>query len=198
MLNKVWYAWDHANDRLVAYALRRLGAEEASQETEEKIRYSLYVIFSEVEKTLLLLLLATIFGYTIPFVIAYLSLVPIRMFTGGTHNKSNLGCFLHTVFVFVLILVLARMFDTIRWMRLAFVLLALVLTWVAAPIRAQLRYKKSKRMEFKRKATVVLVIQLVLQMFFDGEYIDICSMAVVVQCMDMLWGIGQQALDRSK
>ena len=72
-----------------------------SEEREAVIRFGLLVIFDEVPKTLLLILIAYWMNILGLMLISFVSIGLYRGFAGGFHLKTHIGCFLTSFTMFL-------------------------------------------------------------------------------------------------
>lgn len=69
---------------------------EITDERAEVINYGLQLVIGEVPKTLIMLLIAYLLGVLKLSILAFLIISPYRMFSGGFHLKTHIGCILGT------------------------------------------------------------------------------------------------------
>ena len=71
-----------------------------NDERAEVIDYGLQLVIGEIPKTLIILLIAHICGVLKLSIIALITIMPYRMFSGGVHLKTHIGCILATSFFY--------------------------------------------------------------------------------------------------
>ena len=69
---------------------------EIDEERAEVINYGLQLVFGEIPKTFILLLIAYILGVLEFSILALLVIMPYRTFSGGVHLKTHIGCIFAT------------------------------------------------------------------------------------------------------
>ena len=69
---------------------------EINEERAEIINYGLQLVFGEIPKTLILLLIAYVLGVLELSILALLAIMPYRTFSGGVHLKTHIGCIVAT------------------------------------------------------------------------------------------------------
>ena len=69
---------------------------EITDERAEVINYGLQLIIGEVPKTFIMLLIAYLLGILELSILAFLIISPYRMFSGGFHLKTHIGCIIGT------------------------------------------------------------------------------------------------------
>lgn len=69
---------------------------EITDERAEVINYGLQLVIGEVPKTFIMLLIAYLLGVLKLSIIAFLIISPYRMFSGGFHLKTHIGCIVGT------------------------------------------------------------------------------------------------------
>jgi len=125
-----------------------------------KIRYALEIVKNEGVKLVIFVALFALLDKELEFVVAALMLMPVRVFSGGMHMKTNIGCFFYSLAFFILsIFVLtaiklpsALMFSILG----ASVIVMAVISPVASykrPFRAE-----SRRVALKKRTLIVLGI----------------------------------------
>ena len=100
-------SWDEYNLRLVYHLIQILGLEKTKDVHKlEKIKYALLCIIGETEKFILLYILFVLFSVQWTFLFVFLVLVSTRIFIGGSHRITTLGCFIQSFLSFgVMILI---------------------------------------------------------------------------------------------
>jgi accessory gene regulator B len=86
-------------------------ADSFEQDDLDKVKYSLQVILWETEKIILLGLIFAYLGKFQYFLSTTLVLVSIKAFTGGYHAKSSLTCFILSLAIFSISILLAPSFS---------------------------------------------------------------------------------------
>lgn len=69
---------------------------EITDERAEVINYGLQLVIGEVPKTFIMLLIAYLLGILKLSILAFLIISPYRMFSGGFHLKTHIGCIIGT------------------------------------------------------------------------------------------------------
>lgn len=69
---------------------------EITDERAEVINYGLQLVIGEVPKTFIMLLIAYLLGILELSILAFLIISPYRMFSGGFHLKTHIGCIIGT------------------------------------------------------------------------------------------------------
>lgn len=87
--------WERLNDKIVIGILGILQTDQCGEVTRQKVKYTLTVLVSEIQKIFFLCIYFAIFHCMGEFLAAFLTIVALRIFTGGSHKKTMLGCFLH-------------------------------------------------------------------------------------------------------
>lgn len=179
--------WERANEKLVFCVLRLLKTKEYESEVVQKVTYSLKNIFMEIEKFCLLTLLFGVVHKLSNFFIVLLSIVPIRIFMGGSHRKSYLGCFLQSTIMFggmVWISDVVKIIHISKWIIFGVLLLEV---WISTPIQSpnRMRYSKGKRMEFKAKALSVLLLFCMIQESIPEQYSNQMEVALIIYSLEV-------------
>ncbi len=74
----------------------RQNSPDIDDERAEVINYGLQLIIGEVPKTFIMILIAYLLGILKLSIISFLVIMPYRMFAGGFHLKTHIGCILGT------------------------------------------------------------------------------------------------------
>ena len=69
---------------------------EVDDERAEVINYGLQLVFGEIPKTFILILIAYVLGVLKLTVFALLLIMPYKTFAGGVHLKTHIGCIIGT------------------------------------------------------------------------------------------------------
>lgn len=85
-------------DKICNKIMKRIRAKmpEVDDERAEVMQYGLELLVGEFPKTFILLLIAYILGIFKLYIISFFIILPYRIFSGGVHLKSHLGCILGT------------------------------------------------------------------------------------------------------
>lgn len=74
---------------------------EVDNQRAEVINYGLQLVIGEIPKTLLILVIAYIFGVLKLSILSLLFIMPYRTFSGGVHLKSHIGCIVGTSLFYI-------------------------------------------------------------------------------------------------
>ena len=74
---------------------------EIDEERAEVINYGLQLVFGEIPKTLVLIIIAYFLGVLKLTVFALLFMMPYKTFAGGVHLKTHIGCILFTILFYI-------------------------------------------------------------------------------------------------
>lgn len=118
---------------------------ELGYEDIEKINYILRVILDECFKLIGLFILFLLIGKINLFVYSLCILSTIRVFSGGTHFNSSLGCFLFTAVFFSISTILFPFLNLTMIHYIIFSIISIVLITIKSPIPSPMRPIKSKK-----------------------------------------------------
>ncbi len=82
-----------------------------SPENEEILCYFFRTKISEVVDLIVLLALFWKLGWLNEFLISFVTMILVRPHTGGIHQRTYLGCFVHTVLFFIAIMLISGTMD---------------------------------------------------------------------------------------
>lgn len=182
--------WERVNGTVVSGILHLLATEKTCDEvTVQKVSYTLQVLLSESEKFILLWLLFLSLNRLEEFLIVFVSLCSLRVYVGGTHRKSMLGCFLFSCLSFGIILFAAEMIRLPVLVRIVIYLSMILWIWVCAPIPSPGRicYNREQRLVFKGKALSVLVILCVIGRGVPDRIENLMAWAAAFQSLESGW-----------
>lgn len=184
---KILHVLDDINHRMIMTIIRILDVEKTRTETQQElIVYSLSCIINEMEKFVFLTIIFAIQGRLAKFWIAFLGLVSLRIFIGGMHRETTLGCILQSLLSFEAILILNERFSLCAWMQYCVWLVLLTLIWKQAPIVSPKRacYPELKRMRFKAIAITVLLVDFMIVNVVSNTYTNCLSWTIAFQMIE--------------
>lgn len=184
---KIFQQWERINEKLVCFVMAMLQTNNHNQTTIQKVKYSLLVLLSEFEKFLCLLFLFGVFHRLPEFFILVFTIIPIRIFMGGSHRKTMLGCFIQSLVIFGMAMVLSEAFtmnSVVKWMVYDILLLEI---WTSTPIPSanRMNYNKAQKMGFKAKALTVLLILTWIESLLPDIYYNQIVSGLLVQALEI-------------
>ena len=72
-----------------------------TDERAEVINYGLQLVFGEIPKTLILILIAYLLGVLKLTILALIFIMPYKTFAGGVHLKTHIGCIVATSLFYI-------------------------------------------------------------------------------------------------
>ena len=168
--------------------IKHLETEKYGDTVKEKVKYSILVILSEIEKMTALGILFYVLGLFSEFIISYITLVSIRIFVGGNHLKTSIGCLVYTFCMYLLILKCSEHIFIGRYAKVAVILLSLICIWQNRKSLPENRINYSEKMvlKFQVKALSVLVIILVVMEFVPTGYKNVIIWTLLVENFDTI------------
>lgn len=159
------------NEILIDKYIAMANQERAYSESEnEKIKYSMSVLLSEMEKILVLCLVMFIQNKFMIFTCSFLVIFSIKQFLGGTHRKTFLGCLMFSLFFFQIVveLTIHIEFDYIIYVLLGYG----CLICFRAPLQyGQIKvYKKKEKIMCKIKAVFCIGIWVILALIIPIKH----------------------------
>lgn len=127
------------------------------EETIQKMEYTLKAVYNELSKLLIFIILFSIAGRSVSFLLCYIAFVSLRIFAGGIHCKTYWGCFFFSLisflfFIYIPILVVVNM-HILR----IITYFSCVLPALFSPVLPSFRGIKNSRTKLILKITAVLV-----------------------------------------
>ena len=179
---KMFHILDEINHYMILAIIQMLDVQKTrTEEQQELIKYSLSCIVNEFEKIIFLVIFFTAQNRMTKFLIVFLGVVSLRIFIGGIHRKTTLGCIIQSLLSFETILILDEKFRLTMWMNYCTWIFLLILIWKQAPIVSQQRihYNELQRMRFKAIAITVLMIDFMIISAMPNTYINCLSWAII-------------------
>jgi accessory gene regulator B len=184
-------------DSIVSYFEKEF---ELSEIDKAKLKYSLDVLFTDISKLLILLIIFSIFGKTEEFIFSVLALLTIRPFTGGLHFNTYLGCFLFTTLFFSSVIVLHSIVPLNNFLVFFFAFSFITMLCVA-PIAHKNRpgYSKDKNNQFKILGLVVISIHFLSYLLaIKNPYLNISIWVITLQSIQLLIRKGVDMYEKRK
>lgn len=153
---------EQINKKLVNFILYILQVEEHG-DRRERIIYSILVLLTETEKIFFNLFLFALFGQVKSGVCSILVILSLRIFMGGIHRKTTIGCILQTFLTISFIIICSKRIYFSSIAMYGMFLIYVLLIWCSTPLPSEKRicYSEKQRLTFKLKALTVLVLLIV-------------------------------------
>lgn len=130
------------------------------EETIQKMEYTIKAIFNELSKLIIFIILFSLLGKQISFLLCYLAFVSLRIFAGGLHCKTYWGCFTFSLISFLMFIYIPDLIDiNIRIMQII-AYISCLFPAVFSPVLPSFRNIKSSRKKTILKITAVFVTLL--------------------------------------
>ena len=184
----VFRQWDNLNEKLIIVFLHLLRTEELGESIMQRVTYSLKVLLAEFEKLLFLILLFGILDCLLEFFIVFWTIIPIRIFMGGSHRKTMLGCLFQSIIMFSIVILLSKNYEMGMGLYLVTYVVLVIEIWISTPIQSACRitYSKQQRMKFKAKALTVLLIISWTDKLLPGIYQNQVRFALLFQAVEII------------
>ncbi len=185
---------ERQNEKLVKSMMKFLKTDQQEEIVVQKVKYALQVIVSEVEKLIILLMIFGIVGKTLEFLTAYVAVVTIRIYVGGNHVKTFLGCVLYIFIMYAFILTGADYFIPNRYICSGVEILIMISIWnnqKSLP-ESRILYSQNRLLEFKMKALSVLILQMIITQYLPESYRAVIMWGVIIQTIDVQTAIIQR------
>lgn len=134
--------------------------------TISKIKYGLYVFYSEFSKLILALLLASIV-HKLPEALIITALLSVRSFLGGTHCKNYLTCLISSLSIYIIIITLSCLNITfpVYTQILLLVISALIIFKTETPPNPRRNHSKKRKMQNKITAFLLICLFIIISNF---------------------------------
>lgn len=188
---KIFSMWDTIHKKMInkiVLCLKKGKVEETEQ--VQKIRYALSSVLSEFEKCLILGFCFWSLGALKIFFLSLCSVVMLRIFMGGQHRTTMLGCFFQSFLTFAIIYLLGFYINILQECYVIYIA-TLVIIWYCTPVLSEKRmaYSKFMQMKFKAKALTSLCILIMTIRFLPKEYGNYCVWSILIQNVDVVVAI---------
>lgn len=183
-------AWTKINEKFVERILALLNTKASGDEVMlQKVSYIVKVLLSELEKIILLIILFAALHRLTDFLIAFLTLGFLRIFIGGSHRKTMLGCFLFSFISFGLIVLAADRLLIPDVFRFAVYAAMLVVIRICAPIPSPQRvaYSAEQKTALRYRAVTVLAAIGLLGRILSEQTENLMAWAVTFQLFEAVW-----------
>ena len=151
---------------------------EIDDERAEVIEYGLQIMIGEIPKVFIMAAIAAILGIFKWTIICFLIMLPYRMYSGGFHLKTHIGCIIGTSIMYTGNAFLSQQFE-LPIMYKAFCVLGLfifsiVMISLYAPADTEAVPVVSKKERRKRKiiSYIIVTIMLILSVFIKNNIIS--------------------------
>lgn len=155
-----------------------------------KLKYSMEVLFNEISKLILLLIIFSILGFITDFLYSVLAILSIRLFTGGIHFKTYTECFVFTVFFFSVSIFFKNNVILGTSSLILLLIFTLFIILLFAPIVGNNRpvYSNKKLFKFKCFGATIIIVHIVLACLFTIKhpYIINSTWVFVFQSIQLL------------
>ncbi len=147
-----------------------------SHQDIRKMQYGMEVVFNDISKLLIFLLLFGITGQLDKFIFAYLVLFTIRSFSGGLHFYTWLQCFLFSFGFFSLVVLALPNINLINskpiYIALMSVSLPIIIFFSPMPSKYRPIHNKKRKMIGKLTALILTILWLLLLYFKFNDYMS--------------------------
>ena len=141
----------------------------------KKLKYGLEGLYSFVTKFTIILLINVFLGTTIEFILFHFSYAILRAFAFGLHAKTNVGCWIVSTIIYVIIPQIIKYILIDKTLLLIIGIIASIVIAIFAPADTKKRplKNKNKREQDKIIAISICVIYLILIYYANG-YLTNC------------------------
>lgn len=155
-----------------------------TKDQEEQVEYTMKILFFEIVKFTLLILIFKIAGYFNEGLIVLLCMVFTKPFTGGYHEKTQFRCFIATLIISSTIILLSIRSNLDFISILVLNLISIFIVYHRAPIlNDDMPITKLELINKNRKiaiSTTVLICIISLIMFKIGKYYELITWTIFI------------------
>ena len=149
--------------------------------------YGLNVLINGIEKAVILIMLFGLIGYIDIFITASIIMCVLRIWMGGTHRKTQIGCLVQSVIEFGVIIEIQKSVHINKTELIIGMIITIVVALVFCPIIDERRgiYSKRKINKFRKKS-IVCIIGVNLIAILSLNYRNIVVACEIVEVSDVL------------
>ena len=179
--------WEKINEKFVVWILRILQTKNYGKNTEQKVRYSLLVLLSEFEKFFCLILLFGLLHRLLEFFILFFTIISLRMFMGGSHRKTMLGCFVWSFLMFMVAMTISEYITMNEIVKYLIHSSLLIEIWASTPISSanRIKYNKVQIVQIKARALTVMLILTWVEGLLPDTYNNLMISGMLVQMLEV-------------
>ena len=179
-------------DKICNFLLTKIRKEmpDIDDERAEIINYGLQLTIGEIPKTFIMIAIAFLLGVGELSVLSFLIILPYRMFSGGFHMKTHIGCIVCTTLTYSGNAFFSKFFilpqDVKLFVTLLIWVFGLVMITLYAPADTEnvpivsVRERKKQRLFSYITFTTILVISLFIK---DPVISNICVYGMFIQTL---------------
>ncbi|WP_017414614.1 accessory gene regulator ArgB-like protein [Clostridium tunisiense] len=158
----------------------------------EKINYAIETILNEAFKIIILLTLFSILGKLRYFNFSMIILLSIRIFSGGLHSKTFLGCLLWTTLLFIATSIVAPIIPKISigiYYLISLFNLSVIITKSPYPNPYRPIKSKKRRQVLKVLAVFFAIFWTIVLLFFTNDicYLNCGIFTILLQSLQLLY-----------
>ncbi|TCT15445.1 accessory gene regulator B [Natranaerovirga pectinivora] len=126
-----------------------------------KMQYGMQVVLNEFIKIATLLFLFHMINQIPLFLFSFAVLVSIRLYSGGLHNKTTLGCFITSLGFFLITVLVPQYFNNISvFTSCLLTLMSIIIIYIYSPVTSDYRPIKYNQRIIRAKYTSVIITLL--------------------------------------
>ena len=148
----------------------------------DKIRYGLEVFFNDLLKFIVIFLISFYLNKSFAFLIITFLFLGIRIFIGGSHRKTVMGCLIHSTCLYLATYYLANIFPNSIKINIIIIIIALILILKYDPIN---RHRKKtatflKKSNQKYIALLNICVWCLVSNFLLPTYLVNCGTIIII------------------
>ena len=138
-----------------------------------KIKYGLEVMYHFVTKTIVILLLSIVFNIFKQTLLIFIFFAPLRTFAHGLHAKSNIECWISSIFIYIVIGLYIKYFYLENIIIIALIIISIIsfIFYAPADTKNLPLVNKHKRLSLKIKSLVISILYLVISLLIKYQLI---------------------------
>lgn len=165
---------------------------EIDDERAEVIQYGLQIMFGEIPKVFIMAAIAFILGIFKWTIICFLIMLPYRMYSGGFHLKTHIGCIIGTSIMYTGNAFISQQFQLPLILKIVFavglLIFSLIMIYLYAPADTEAVPVVSIKERKKRKimSYIIVIVMLSISIFIKNSIIsNIILVGVLLQTISI-------------
>lgn len=178
-----WYmCWDEIN-RNISQKI----TEKICRETNNIVCYGINLLINGIEKFTILMISFYILGYMKLFMISVIIMFSLRIWIGGTHRKSLMGCLIQSEVMFITIICVNNIIHISAIEQTIIMLIIITVDIACCPVIDGRRGKYSHRKIMKFKIYSVMdIVLLNITAFMCARYEELLVACELVQLIEIV------------
>lgn len=122
--------------------------------------YGLHQGFLMILNLIVTIIIGLIFGMVLESIVFMISYIPVRIYAGGYHSKTQLRCFIFSINMIIIVLLSMKLINWTSFLYSIFEIISVVIIFKLAPIEDSNKPLEPIEVSlYKKRARVILLIE---------------------------------------